>query len=85
MEITYDNISNNKIYAFIFDNFKVINKKIRLFNIFGIEIIDDSDLKTFYCELIRHKVIFFTRNNENFNYSKVMRLFKLLKKLGEVK
>ena len=86
MEITYENISNNKIYGFIFENFKDINKKkIRLFNFFGIEILDDSDLKTFYYELIRHKVIFFTRNNENFNYAKVMVLFKLLKKLGEVK
>ena len=84
IEVTYENISKNKLYGFILENFTDINKKIRLFNFFGIEIIDDSDLKTFFSEVIRHKVIFFTRNNENFDYSKVMRLFKLIKKLGEV-
>jgi hypothetical protein len=84
LDVTYDNISKNKIHGFIIENFSNTNKKIRLFNFFGIEILDDSDLKTFYNEVIRHKVIFFTRNNENFDYSKVMRLFKLMKKLGEV-
>lgn len=85
MEVNYDSISQNKIYGFILENFLDYNKKsIRLFNFFGIEILDDSDLKTFYSEVIRHKVIFFTTNNENFDYSKVMRLFKLTKKLGEV-
>lgn len=84
LEVTYDNISKNKISGFILEKFSANIKKIRLFNFFGIEILDDSDLLTFYSEVIRHKVIFFTRNNENFDYSKVMRMFKLMKKLGEV-
>ena len=80
LEVTYDSISKNKINGYISENFNDFNKKIRLFNFFGIEILDDSDLKTFYSEVIRHRVIFFTRNNENFDYSTVMTLFKLIRK-----
>ena len=84
IEITKDNINKGLLKNFISENFKDINKKIRLFNFFGLEIIEDSDLKNFYSCLIRHKIIFFTRNNENFEKHKIKRVFKTEKKLGEV-
>lgn len=69
---------------FINENFPNINKKIRLFHFFGMEILEDSDLNNISNDIIRHRIIFFTRNNENFESGKIMRLFKFLRKLGEV-
>lgn len=69
---------------YIYENFGNLNKKIRLFNFFGIEILENSDLKNFYYEIIQYKIIFFTKNNDNFDSCKIMRLFKITKKLGEV-
>lgn len=49
------------------------------------EIVEDSDLQSFFCDITRHKIIFFTKNNENFVNYNIMRLFDVQKILGEVK
>ena len=84
LEVNSENICIGLMMSFIHENFSNINKKIRLFHFFGMEIIEDSDLKNFYSEIVQHRIVFFTRNNENFESGKIMRLFKFLRKLGEV-
>jgi len=69
---------------FINENFSNNYKKIRLFHFFALEILEDSDLKNFYDEILRHRIVFFTKNNENFDNGKIMKMFKFLKILGEV-
>ncbi len=84
LEVNSENICINLLMNFINENFSNINKKIRLFHFFGMEILEDSDLVNFYGDIVRHRIVFFTRNNENFESGKIMRLFKFLRKLGEV-
>jgi len=84
LEFNSEYICISLLLNFINENFPNIYKKIRLFHFFGMEILDDSDLNNFYNEIIRHKIVFFTKNNENFESGKIMRLFKFLRKLGEV-
>jgi len=84
LEITPEKINISLLVNFIIENVSNANKNIRFFHFLGMEILDDSDLKNFYYEIIRHKIIFFTRNKENFENSKIMKVFKFQKKLGEV-
>jgi hypothetical protein len=61
-----------------------INRKIRLFNFAGLEIMDDSDLNCFMNGSEKHHVVFFNKNREPFDNKNIMRIFKLKEKLGEV-
>lgn len=60
-------------------------KRIRLFDYKGVEIIEEADLWKFIDNTEKCKTIFFTKNNENFESKNVLRQFKFIKKLGEVR
>jgi hypothetical protein len=74
---------NNLITAI--SNYFEVSRKIRIFNFAGLEIMEESDLNRFMEGTEKHKVIFFLRNQETFENKNIMRLFKLKRKLGEVK
>lgn len=60
-----------------------ISKKIRIFNFYGFEILDDSDLVSYKQSIDCHKIIFYTKSNEFFENKNILRALKIKKKLGE--
>jgi hypothetical protein len=81
-----DKLQLNNVNNILYEK---LGRKMRLYNFYGIEIIDDSDLDIYIKE--RNKVIFFTKSknvlnlaSEIFQNKNILRLFKLKKKLGEV-
>jgi serine/threonine protein kinase len=60
-----------------------ISKKIRIYNFYGFEIIEDADLSIFRESLEKYKIIYFTRMNDYFENKNLMRVFKIKKKVGE--
>ena len=84
-EITYfyskSTLTKEKIFTLLKYNFESLNncKNINLYDDKGILIADDSDLHF----LKEAKILFFTKNNEEFNSYNLLRLFNFIKKLGE--
>ena len=84
-KITYfysrSSLTKEKIFNLLKHNFESLNncKNINLYDDKGILITDDADLYF----LKDTKILFFTKNNEEFNTSNLLRLFNLIKKIGE--
>ncbi len=79
--------NNNSVSVFLLINqisetFEV-TKKIRLFNFFGLEIIDDSDLANFNDYMEKYRVIFFTKADDFFENKNLIRTLNIKNKLGE--
>ena len=74
-------LTKEKIFTLLKYNFESLNncKNINLYDDKGILIADDSDLHF----LKEAKILFFTKNNEEFNSYNLLRLFNFIKKLGE--
>jgi hypothetical protein len=80
-----DSIHSVSVYLLknlISENFEV-SKKIRLFNFFGLEIIDDSDLSNFSEYMEKYRVIFFTKADDYFENKNFIRTLNIKNKLGE--
>ena len=60
-----------------------VTKKIRLYNFFGLEIIDESDLSNFHDYLEKYSVIFFTKAQEFFENRNLLKILNIKYKLGE--
>ena len=56
----------------------------RMYNFYGIEIQDDLDLFIYRDIAEKNKIIFLTGKGEQFSSSFLIKLFKNIKKLGEV-
>lgn len=84
--ITSESLRLRNLLSIIACHFET-SQRVRLFNILGIEILDDSDLQHYYdphTGMDEHKLIFFTKEHEPFENHNLMRVFKIKKLLGEV-
>ena len=87
---TNKNISLTLLINLIKEKIHIQNQRgrsVRLFNYHGYEIIDDSDLVEYSNNSDKYKggekIIFFSRNGENFVRNNILRLYKTGIKLGE--
>ncbi len=64
---------------------KFTKNSLRMFNFHGIEIQDDYDLNQYRDPHEKNKFIFLTVKGEQFNSAFLMKIFKIIKKIGEVR
>lgn len=83
-DLNLDLLSIRRISSIIFSEFKIrnVSQSIRLFNFFGLEILDDSDLLVYIHPSYRNKIIYFTFTN-NSNNNIMFKCFKLEVVLGQ--
>ena len=79
--VTKSSLSKELIFLLLKENFDSLNsyKNINLYDDKGILITEDADLYF----LLEKKVLFFTKNNEEFNSSNLLRQYDIIKRLGE--
>lgn len=63
---------------------KLNDKPFRMYNFYGIEIIDNCDLNIFRDENEKNKVLFLTDGKELFDNSFLLKIYNLKTKIGEV-
>lgn len=82
--LNLDFLSIRRISSIILSEFKIRNptQEMRLFNFYGLEILDDSDLLVYVSPSYRNKIIYFTFSN-NSNNKIMFKCFKLQVILGQ--
>jgi len=64
--------------------FEVKQNKIRMFNFYGLEVCDDSDLHCFEGKYNFENTLFLVDQNVNFDSRFILKMFEIKKKLGQV-
>jgi len=76
------NISNLKTQ--IIRHFEIKPKNMRMYNFYGLEIYDDSDLFCFQGPYNFEKILFVSEQYDTFDSKFILKLFDIKKKLGNV-
>jgi hypothetical protein len=76
------NLTLNFLRNSICNRFEVTHK-IRIFNFYGFELLEDLDIITLKKSIEEHKIIFFTLSQDFFENKNIIRAFKFKKKIGE--
>ena len=81
--VDFKAITFRKLINLIYNEFKVkLSSNLRVFNFYGIEILDDSDLYIFLEKDSNNRIVYFTTTNKTSNRL-LLNCFELKDKLGE--